>query len=937
MLDENKTALAEEATCLRKLTELSARLWCKNTLREGLEEMLDATVELLGADKGTIQILNANGLLTIVAQLGFGQEFLDAFGEVSIDDDVVSMNAFGLGQRTVIVDVETDPFYAPLRVVARTAGYRAVLSTPLIARNGTPLGILSTHFRSVHGPHEHDLRRLDLYTRQAVEFIERCRMDEALRESERQFRVMFDLAASGMTLLDARTGRFIQVNDRFCEIAGHSRDELMQLTPADLTHPDDRDRDQRGFVQLLRGEIDEYHVEKRYVRPDGTVRWVIVAVRLLRDQEGHPLRTSAIIQDVTDRKRAEDALQSSEYRQRLFVQHAPAAIAMFDRDMRYLTVSSRWMEDYGLGNIDLIGRSHYDVFPEIPERWKELHRRGLAGESLREEADRFERADGSVQRVKWQMHPWYTGAGEVGGIVLFTEDVTARCLAEEALRRSEVELAAEITITRRLQDLSTRLISTGELQKLLLEILAASADLTGTDKGSIQVIDPDGAKLRLVAHQGLGKPLLDHFAEPGSVAVSDVWGPQRVVVEDVSLAPSIESEILVQDGIRAMQCTPIISRNGRFMGMLNSYFRLAHRPSEADLRSLDLLARMAADLIERAQVEEELSRAKRRTEMILEAAGEAIFGLDADGLCTFINPAGVEMFGYRMEEVLGKNTHNILHHSYADGRPFPTHECPIYAAFSDGQKHRADDQVFWRKDGSPISVSYTSTPLLEGEHIVGAVVVIRDISERKRAEEAMRESEERLRTAMAAGDMGAWDIDLAAGSITWNAKQHELFGRPAEQAPKTMDQFYALVHPEDLDRIQQAAEVTERTGRFSEEFRIIREDGRVRWISGSGATLYDGAGRPVRMVGVNYDITERKDAQERLERFTEELERRVTARTSELLESEMRLRSLASELNLAEQRERTRLATDLHDHLQQMLVLGKLKLRQGKRLAESNL
>jgi PAS domain S-box-containing protein len=353
------------------------------------------------------------------------------------------------------------------------------------------------------------------------------------------------------------------------------------------------------------------------------------------------------------------------------------------------------------------------------------------------------------------------------------------------------------------------------------------------------------------------------------------------------------------------------------------------------LRKLrDLPARLWAK--ERVRVEEELRRAKRRTEMILDSAGEAIFGLNADGLCTFINPAGVEMFGYRMEEVLGKNTHDILHHSYPDGRPFPAHECPIYAAFVDGKKHHADDQIFWRKNGAPISVSYTSTPVMEGERLVGAVVVLLDITERKRTEEARRESEERLRTAMAAGEMGAWDIDLAAGLITWDAKQHELFGRPAEQAPETLEEFYALVHPEDLQRIQQAAEVPERTGKFSEEFRIIREDGLVRWIAGRGATLYDDAGRPVRMVGVNYDITERKDAHERLERFTEELERRVTARTSELLDSEVRLRSLASELNLAEQRERKRLATELHDHLQQMLVLGKLKLRQGQRLAESN-
>jgi signal transduction histidine kinase len=148
-----------------------------------------------------------------------------------------------------------------------------------------------------------------------------------------------------------------------------------------------------------------------------------------------------------------------------------------------------------------------------------------------------------------------------------------------------------------------------------------------------------------------------------------------------------------------------------------------------------------------------------------------------------------------------------------------------------------------------------------------------------------------------------------------------------------MDEFYALIHPDDVDRIKGAAARAELTGRFREEFRIIRADGAVRWITGLGATLTDHEGRPARMVGVNYDTTERKEAQFRLERFAEELERQVTARTAELLESESRLRALATELNLAEQRERQRLAMELHDHLQQLLVLGRLKLGAAKRFS----
>ncbi|NML27300.1 PAS domain S-box protein [Zoogloea dura] len=141
------------------------------------------------------------------------------------------------------------------------------------------------------------------------------------------------------------------------------------------------------------------------------------------------------------RQAAEAALSESAERLQLLIDHAPAALAMFDRDMRYLAVSQRWREDYSLGGLTLNGHSHYDVFPNMPQRWKAAHQRGLAGEVLGADEDRIEHPDGSVRWLRWTIRPWRTADGRIGGIVIFSEDITARKLAAQALGESERRFA----------------------------------------------------------------------------------------------------------------------------------------------------------------------------------------------------------------------------------------------------------------------------------------------------------------------------------------------------------------------------------------------------------------------------------------------------------------------------------------------------------------
>lgn len=129
---------------------------------------------------------------------------------------------------------------------------------------------------------------------------------------------------------------------------------------------------------------------------------------------------------------------------------------------------------------------------------------------------------------------------------------------------------------------------------------------------------------------------------------------------------------------------------------------------------------------------------ERENALILSAAGEGIYGVNADGKTTFINPAAERMLGYKAEELIGRDIHSAIHHSHGDGRHYPSKTCPIYMAFADGEIHIVDNEVFWRKDGKAISVEYTSTPIEENGQLVGAVVIFRDISDRKEAETKLR-------------------------------------------------------------------------------------------------------------------------------------------------------------------------------------------------------
>ena len=217
-------------------------------------------------------------------------------------------------------------------------------------------------------------------------------------------------------------------------------------------------------------------------------------------------------------------LQAREDLLSMFVKHVPAAVAMLDRNMAYLQVSDRWCADYALDSASVLGRSHYDIFPDLPERWRELHRRCLAGETLHVEEDRWDRRDGSTLWLHWEVRPWGSLDGVPEGILIFSEDITVRKQAETALRQSEQQLhilagsllTAQEDERRRLSrelhdDITQRLAFLSiELGKLAGQLPLSLEELQNTLRSLQQQTLETSTEVRRLSH-GLHPSVIEDF------------------------------------------------------------------------------------------------------------------------------------------------------------------------------------------------------------------------------------------------------------------------------------------------------------------------------------------------------------------------------------------------------------------------------------------
>jgi len=414
-------------------------------------------------------------------------------------------------------------------------------------------------------------------------------------------------------------------------------------------------------------------------------------------------------------KPTQQASHDTEEHVRLFIDHAPAALAMFDREMRYLYASRRWSADYALGDLNLRGAFLSDVFPNIPDRWKEAHRRGLAGEAVSCDADRFQRLDGLVQWIRWEISPWLNAAGDVGGIIVFSEDITAQKNAAEELERREEHIHTLLESTAEAilgsdPDGTCTFCNPSALRLLGYE---NSSELVGKNLHSVMhYFDAEGQNLpleRCQIHRARkeGKPIHAHdqrfWRKDGSSFTADCWSH------------------------------PILDR-GQLCGAVLTFF----------------------DITESKKAEETSSLLRAA----LEATANAVVITDRAGTIEWTNPAFTKLTGYAAGEVLGQ-TPRILRSG--------THSREFYSEMWEtilDNRVWTGEVVNRRKDGSLYTEEMTITPIRTSVGQFSHFVAVKqDISARTLLEKQLQQAQKMEAIGTLAGQV-AHDFNNLLGVIS---------------------------------------------------------------------------------------------------------------------------------------------------------------------------
>ncbi len=307
---------------------------------------------------------------------------------------------------------------------------------------------------------------------------------------------------------------------------------------------------------------------------------------------------------------------------------------------------------------------------------------------------------------------------------------------------------------------------------------------------------------------------------------------------------------------------------------------------------------------------------------IVENSDDAIVAKNLNGIITGWNRSAERIFGYTEQEVLGKPIAIIIPPNLQD------EEVQILRRLRAGERIDHFETVRVAKGGRQVLVSLSISPIRDSSgKIVGASKTARDITKLRQVEQALQESEQRMRFCLEAANIGTWDWDIESGIVRWSENMRNIHGQRPGSFEGNVEEFLEGLCAEDRERARQAIQqALSGDGKYRVEYRQVKGDGTLAWKEAHGQVIYDSSKRPVKMMGVYWDISEHKRSQAALQAAHAQLESRVKERTSELDRAQERLRLLSARLLQMQDDERRRIARELHDTAGQILVALNLNL-----------
>ncbi|MBL8203576.1 MAG: PAS domain S-box protein [Blastocatellia bacterium] len=697
---------------------------------------------------------------------------------------------------------------------------------------------------------------------------EQREMRDALRASEERLRLATEAAQIGTWERDLKTNQ-LRWSLRQEQLMGYEPGTFPSTYEAffALVHPEDRQR--LADAQQEARRTGAYQVELRFKLADGRERWGLLRGQAIYDEQGQPVRLIGVDMDITERKRDEAALSKSYEQLRLMVEQAPAGIAMLDLNMCYLAASQRWKTEFEIGEQDLIGRSHFEVFPDLPEWAKEVYQKAMAGKIIKNDEDEWTKSDGSKVWVRWAVHPWRTAHNEIGGILISAENITLYKSTEEALRQSKAKLEA---VFQTIQDG----IAVTDMNGNFLLVNEAETRITG--RSSLQGVSPNPAFYT------------DQFQltdAGGKILPMKEWPLSRILRGEKITDLELQGRRLDtgQEWCFSYSGEPVRDAQGQpFLAVVVRRDITDHKRAEEALQiSEDRLRQLHrivanADVNHTEKIQQLLRLGAQEFKLengvlghIKDAQYSVIQAFSSDN--SIIVGFQCQLSEVLCEEVVRRNDWMALEHISAT----KWREHKARATFGVEVYFAAPTQMAGHLYGTVCFAGKTprATPFTTGDQEflrllaqwIGAELT------KHEAEKKLQKAEKRQRMALDAGKMGTWSWDPDTGLIETDEIARNLSGFTAESFEGTMEQAMGAIHPDDREMVNTRLNIALRNRTpYEAECRVIHPDQSVHWIATFGQGDYHSTGEFLGFNGIVFDITARKEAEQQLRLWADAFE-----------------------------------------------------------------